>query len=79
VDLSTPMPGMKWSNVLPVAWSGIRTTCDQVTPSPDVVMTMSFAAHPFRKRQSCQTTYTLPAASISADGSGPVRRLPATV
>jgi hypothetical protein len=47
------MPGMKWSNVLPVAWSGIRATVDQVTPSVEVVMTMSFAEHPLRKRQSC--------------------------
>ena len=31
-----------------------------VTPSVDVLMTMSFDEQPERKRQSCQTTYTLP-------------------
>ena len=32
-----------------------------------------------RKRQSCHTTKTFPAPSISADGNGPLRRPPATV
>ena len=45
----------------------------------DVLITMSLDEQPLRKRQSCQTTNTLPAPSISADGSGPVRRPPATV
>src|SRR5919202_849087 len=40
---------------------------------------MSFCEHPDRNRQSCHATKILPAPSISAVGSGPVRRLPATV
>src|SRR4051794_6889104 len=70
---------MKWSTVLLVTSIGIRTIVVQVAPSVDVLMTMSFAAQLVRKRQSCHTRNTLPAASISADGSGPVRRPPATV
>ena len=70
---------MKWSTVLLVASIGMRTTVVQVAPSVDVLMTMSLDEQPLRKRQSCQTTKTLPAPSISAEGSGPVRRPPATV
>src|SRR5689334_22874375 len=73
------MPGMKWSTVLLVASIGIRTTVVQEAPSVDVLITMSLELHPLRKRQSCQTRNTLPAPSISAEGSGPVRRPPATV
>src|SRR3954447_13439064 len=40
---------------------------------------MSFVRQLRRNRQSLQATYTLPAASISADGRGPSRRLPATL
>src|SRR5258706_7343898 len=40
---------------------------------------MSFAVQPDRNRQSCQATKTLPAPSISAVGSGPLRSPPATV
>src|SRR5689334_24828117 len=40
---------------------------------------MSLVLHERRKRQSAHATYTVPAPSISADGSGPSRRLPATV
>src|SRR6266487_530229 len=40
---------------------------------------MSFALPARRKRLSCQATNTLPAPSISAVGSGPERRPPATV
>src|SRR5919204_469832 len=40
---------------------------------------MSFAAQFVRNRQSCHATKILPAPSISADGSGPLRRLPAGV
>src|SRR5690242_2874185 len=39
---------------------------------------MSLALHLRMKRQSDQTTYTVPAPSISAEGSGPERRLPAS-
>src|SRR3981189_542419 len=70
---------MKWSTVLLVASMGMRTTVVQVAPSVEVLITMSLEAQLVRKRQSCQTTYTFPALSISADGSGPVRRPPATV
>src|SRR5712692_9882424 len=38
---------------------------------------MSLALQPVENRQSCQAVYTVPAPSISADGSGEVRRLPA--
>ena len=40
---------------------------------------MSLTRQACRKRQSVQATYTVPAPSISAEGSGPSRRLPATV
>src|SRR5215471_5144866 len=40
---------------------------------------MSLGPLCFRNRLSAQTTNTLPAPSISAVGSGPERRLPATV
>src|SRR2546423_12429829 len=73
------MPGMKWSTVLVVGSIGTRETADQVRPSVEVLSTMSLALHPRRNRQSLQTTYTLPVPSISADGSGPLRRLPASV
>src|SRR5581483_1495568 len=39
---------------------------------------MSFALQPLRKRQSFQATNTLPRLSISAEGSGSARMLPAT-
>src|SRR5919204_1236730 len=42
-------------------------------------MTMSLLRQERRKRQSAHTTVTVPAPSISADGSGPSRRPPATV
>src|SRR3954447_15312163 len=40
---------------------------------------MSFALQARRKRQSAHATYTVPLPSISADGKGPSRRLPATL
>src|SRR5881397_3774840 len=57
----------------------MRTVDVQVVPSVEVVITISLVAQPLLKPQSCQTRYTLPAPSISAEGSGPLRRLPATV
>src|SRR2546421_4648516 len=57
---------------------GIRVVSDQLRPSVEVDMTMSFAEHPGSNRQSYQTTYTLPAASISADGSAGARSDPPT-
>src|SRR5437660_46222 len=57
---------------------GTRAGVDQVVPSVEVLNTMSLTAQPVRKRQSCQATYTVPSAATSADGSGPVRRPPAT-
>src|SRR5512135_882190 len=57
----------------------MRVTADHVVPLVEVVITMSLAVQPDRKRQSCQTTYTLPEASISAEGNGPDRSPPATV
>src|SRR5688572_18347984 len=73
------MPGMKWSTPLVVESIGIRVTAVQATPSVEVLMTMSFAVQPDLNRQSCQTTYTLPDPSISADGSGGSRRPAATL
>src|SRR4051794_20978837 len=70
------MPGIMLS--LPSAGSpmGTRTGGLQVAPSVELLSTMSLPAHDARNRQSCQTTYTRPAPSTSADGSGPERRLP---
>src|SRR6476620_1567719 len=72
---------MKWSMPLFVASIGTRDTADQLVPVElsEWAMTMSLALHPFRKRQSVQVTYTVPAPSISAEGSGPSRRPPATL
>src|SRR3954470_17045564 len=72
------MPGMKLSCPSVVAPIGSRTGALQVTPSVVVLITMSLPAQLVRKRQSCQTTYTRPAASTSAEGSGPLRTLPAS-
>src|SRR5664279_1227652 len=70
---------MKWSTPLPIGSAGIRVTGDQVIPSLDVVITMSFTAQfGASNRQSCHTTYTLPFLSISADTKGPARSFPAT-
>lgn len=57
----------------------MRWTRDQWIPSVEVVITMSLTAQfGASNRQPCHTTYTLPVLSISADGSGEVRRCPAT-
>ena len=58
---------------------GMRAGGVQFTPSLDVLRTRSFEEQLVRKRQSDQTKYTVPAASISADGNGPLRRFPASV
>jgi hypothetical protein len=79
VAWSTARPGTKWSTLLVVGSIGIRTTGVQAMPSVDVLITRSFDAHPGRNRQSDQTTYTFPAASVSAECREPrVRRSPAT-
>src|SRR5436305_9832026 len=54
----------------------MRFTADHVRPLVEVLITMSLALQPLSKRQSCQTTKTLPAPSISADGRGPERKPP---
>src|SRR5579862_3971041 len=54
--------------MLVVASMGMRVTALQVFPSEELLMTMSLEAHPVRKRQSDQTTKTLPAPSMLADG-----------
>src|SRR5436305_4340853 len=79
VDLSTPMPGTKWSTVLLTASIGTRTGAAHVVSLVDLASTMSFSAPPERNRLSDHTTYTVPAPSISADGSAPDRRPPASV
>src|SRR4051794_17783388 len=72
---------MKWSMRLPVASIGTRASDDQLVPVAfsEWLSTMSFVRQDRRKRQSVHATYTVPLPSISADGSGPSRRLPATV
>src|SRR4051794_7344874 len=72
---------MKWSMLLFVPSIGTRATADQLVPVAlsEWVMTRSLVLHARRKRQSAQVTKTVPAPSISADGSAPSRRLPATV
>src|SRR3954470_1194877 len=66
--------------LLPVASIGTRATDDQLVPVAfsEWLSTMSFALQDRRKRQSVHATYTVPAPSISAEGNGPSRRLPAT-
>src|SRR5438128_2359923 len=73
------MPGMKWSTVLLTPSMGMRCTADQVAPLVDVARTMSLAGQPVRNLQSCHVRYTVPAASISALGSGSERNPPATL
>src|SRR3954453_19119806 len=72
---------MKWSMRLPVASIGTRATDDQLVPVAfsEWLSTMSFVRQDRRKRQSVHAPSTVPLPSISADGSGPSRRLPATV
>src|SRR4051794_10132060 len=72
---------MKWSMPLLVASIGTRATADQLVPVAlsEWLTTMSFVRQDRRKRQSVHATWVVPAPSISADGSGPSRRLPATV
>src|SRR5689334_1573834 len=73
------MPGMKWSTVLDVASIGTRVGAAHVVSLVDLASTMSLLGQPDRKRQSGQLTYTVPAPSISAEGSVSSRRPPATV
>src|ERR1041385_1203313 len=77
VDLSTPMPGTKWSTVLVVASIGTRTGAAQVVSLVDLASTMSLRGQPERNRQSAHATYTVPAESISAVGSASSRSPPA--
>src|SRR3954452_17556705 len=72
---------MKWSIPLFVPSIGTRVTDDQLVPVAfrDLVNTMSLVLQARRNRQSAQASCTVPAPSIAADGSGPSRRLPATV
>src|SRR3954454_21928332 len=72
---------MKWSIPLVVVSIGTRATDVQLVPVAftDLLNTMSLVLQLRRKRQSAQATKTVPALSTSADGSGPSRKLPATV
>src|SRR5919109_3041017 len=54
----------------------MRVTWLQLTPSAELLNTMSLAEQRGSKRQSSHATNTLPSASISALGSGLVRRPP---
>jgi hypothetical protein len=65
---------MKKSAVEVGAASGIRAGPLQLTPSAELESTRSFAEQPMRKRQSCQTTSTVPSGCATADGSGNERR-----
>src|SRR5256885_6470638 len=76
---STPMPGSKWSTVDVVASIGTRIGAAQVVSLVDLLITMSLAGQPERNRQSDHARYTVPAESISADGSAPERSPPASV
>src|SRR5207244_1770948 len=69
---------MKWSSPLVTRSTGTREAGVQFTPSAEVENTMSLEEQLARKRQSSHATYTLPAPSISAVGSGLVRSPPAT-
>src|SRR5436309_1838829 len=69
---------MKWSSPLVTGSIGTREAAVQFTPSAEVEKTMSLEEQLARKRQSSHATYTLPAPSISAVGSGLVRSPPAT-
>src|SRR5712692_3780442 len=69
---------MKWSTVLLTGSIGMRAGAVQTLLSLEALITRSLEAHAERKRQSCHTTYTVPAASIAAEGRGDVRRPPAT-
>ena len=62
--------------VLVVGSTGMRAGILHVTPSLDLLSTRSLAVQFTRKRQSDQTTYTVPAASISAEGNGVLRNPP---
>src|SRR5918912_2901892 len=78
---STATPGMKVSCVpaTPPGSVGIRWIADQVEPFVEVVYTRSFVVHPDRKRQSSQTRKILPSPEISAEGNGPLLRLPGSL
>src|SRR3954451_23120271 len=71
---------MKWSIPVLVESIGTRVTDDQLVPVAlsEWLSTMSLVLQERRKRQSVHATYAVPAPSISADGSGPSRKLPAT-
>src|SRR5882672_1295571 len=56
----------------------MRVTALHVLPSEDELITISFDGQPVRKRQSDQTTNTLPAPSIAAEGRLGLRNPPAT-
>src|SRR5712691_3553741 len=70
---------MKWSTPLVTLSIGTRAASVQFTPSDERENTMSLAEQCARKRQSSHATYTVPAPSISAVGSGLVRSPPATL
>src|SRR5258708_17233999 len=70
---------MKWSTLLPPESIGIRAGFDEIVPLAELLRTISLAVQFNSKRQSCQTTWTFPAPSISAEGRGPERMPPATL
>lgn len=66
---------MKWSPPSSVT----RRMWLHSAPVAEVLMTMSLPPQLSWKRQSDQATYTVPAASTSAEGSGAARSPPATL
>src|SRR4051794_13757286 len=72
---------MKWSMPLLVESMGTRLTDDQLVAVAfsEWLSTMSLVLQLLRKRQSFHATKTVPPPSISAEGSGPSRRPPATL
>src|SRR5215471_9446401 len=75
---STATPGTKWSTALDTGSIGTRTGAAHVLGPVDLASTMSLLVHPVRNRQSAQVTYTMPAPSTAAEGSGDSRSDPAT-
>jgi|SRR6516162_3598174 len=72
------MAGRKWPTGLLIASIGSRIGCVRVIPSDEVLIMMSLDEQPARKRQSGQTTYTSPVASMDDIDRARLRKLPAT-
>src|SRR5215831_19133513 len=78
VPASMAIPLMKWSTPLATGSIGIRFATVHVVPFPDLLITISLVEQFVRKPQSGHTTYTLPLASIAAEGNPALRMSPAS-